>query len=165
MRMLKYENYNIKDYYLLGDEIMNIRKYREDEIEELVELWYDVSIKAHSFISDDYWRAGKKDMREKYIPMSATYVIEDNEEIIGFVSIVDDYLAAIFIGTNYQDKGYGNKLLDYIKTKKDYIELRVYKKNEKTVKFYLKNDFHIQEESIDELTGEEEFLMVWNKEK
>lgn len=142
---------------------MDIRKYRENEIEDIVELWYEVSIKAHDFISDDYWEAGKVEMKEKYIPISDTYVIEDDEKIIGFISMVQDYLAAIFINISYQNKGYGKRLLDYIKTQKDYIELRAYKKNNKTVEFYLRNDFHIKEESIDEETGEKEYLMIWNR--
>lgn len=142
---------------------MLIRRYKENEIDHIVELWYKVSIIAHNFISEKYWEAGKKQMHGVYIPMSDTYVIEDNENIAGFISMVDNYLAAIFIGTQYQNKGYGKKLLDYIKEQKDYLELKVYKKNSKTVDFYLKNGFEIKEESMDEDTKEAEYFMKWVK--
>lgn len=142
---------------------MVIRKYEEEELDDIIELWYKVSIKAHDFISYDYWESGKSEMKEKYIPMSETYVIEEDKKIIGFISMVQDYLAAIFIDIEYQNKGYGKTLLDYIKTQKNHIELKAYKKNSKTINFYLKNGFKVKEESVDEETGELEYLMEWIK--
>jgi hypothetical protein len=39
---------------------MIIRKLESDDIYETVELWYETSIHAHSFISSDYWGKNKK---------------------------------------------------------------------------------------------------------
>ncbi|MCM3763879.1 hypothetical protein [Neobacillus niacini] len=53
-------------------------------------------------------------------------------------------------------------MLNFIKSKRETIQLlKVYKKNNKAVDFYLKNGFVIKEELLDDLTGEEEFLMEW----
>ena len=105
------------------------------KIDYIVELWCEISKRSHDFISKEYWEEKKEDMREKYIPMSDTYIIEDNNKILGFVSMVDNYLAAIFIDSNYHNKGYGNKLLNFIKEIKDEIQLKVYKKNKKLMNF------------------------------
>ncbi|SFM00468.1 GNAT family N-acetyltransferase [Halanaerobium salsuginis] len=67
-------------------------------------------------------------MREKYIPMSDTYIIEDNNHLYGFVSMLDNYLAAIFIDEKFQKKGLGKSLLEYVKKDRAYIELKVFKK-------------------------------------
>lgn len=77
--------------------------------------------------------------------------------------MVDDYLAALYIDVKYQKKGYGKRLLDYVKLKHDQIHLKVYKKNETAVNFYLRNGFMIKKETVDEFTNEEEYVMYWHK--
>ena len=68
-----------------------------EDIDHLVQLWYTVSIKAHHFISPDYWHGAKEKMRSEYLPGSETYVARIDNQIVGFVSMLDAYLAAIFI--------------------------------------------------------------------
>ena len=143
---------------------MNIRRVNiETEIEKLVEIWYGGSLIAHNFIDKDYWKSQRTAMKEKYLPMAETYVISDETEIVGFISMVNSYLAALFIDPKHQSKGYGKKLLNFIKGQREKIQLKVYRKNEKAVHFYLKNGFAKIEELLDDQTGEKEFLMEWKK--
>ncbi len=142
---------------------MNLRKCKANELDQLVELWYQVSLRAHDFIPAEYWYNAKKDMMEKYMPMAETYVLDEDDEIVGFVSMVDNYLAAIFISLEWQGKGCGKNLLNYIKEIRDEISLKVFVKNKKACQFYLKNGFQIKEELVDEDLNEAEYVMVWNK--
>lgn len=148
---------------LIGDDNMNIRVNKETEIERLVEIWYEGSLIAHDFIDKDYWKSQRKEMKEKYLPMSETYVISDKGIIVGFISMVNNYLAALFIDNKHQSKGYGKELLRFIKEQRENIQLKVYKKNDKAVHFYLKNGFAKIEELLDGQTGEKELLMEWKK--
>lgn len=102
-------------------------------------------------------------MKEKYIPMSETYVLSNEKEVAGFISMVDNYMAALFIDVKHQGEGYGRRLLNFIKGRRENIQLKVYKKNNKAVNFYSRNGFVIKEELLDEQTDEEEFLMGWEK--
>ncbi|MGM9968413.1 MAG: GNAT family N-acetyltransferase [Rummeliibacillus sp.] len=140
---------------------MNIRSIKKTEINKLVEIWYEGSLIAHDFIDKGYWKSQKVEMEEKYIPMSETYVVSNEKDVVGFVSMLDNYLAALFIDVKHQGGGHGKRLLNFIKGKRESIQLKVYKKNNKAVDFYLKNGFVIKEESLDEQTSEEEFLMEW----
>lgn len=81
-----------------------IREYRKAEIDILVDIWYQSSLIAHDFIDKDYWKSKREEMKEKYLPMSENYVISKNAEIMGFISMVDNYLAALFIKAKYQGK-------------------------------------------------------------
>ncbi|WP_237446597.1 GNAT family N-acetyltransferase [Shimazuella alba] len=81
---------------------------------------------------------------KKVIPMSETYVISNEKDVVDFVSMVDNYLAALFIDVKHQGGGYGKRLLNFIKSQREYIQLKVYKKNNKAVDFYLKNGFVIK---------------------
>ncbi|MEC6749170.1 N-acetyltransferase [Marinilactibacillus sp. XAAS-LB27] len=142
---------------------MKIRESHQVDLDYLVDIWYEASLDAHDFIAPNYWREQQVVMKEKYLPLSETYVISEGNGIVGFVSLVDDYLAALFIDVNVQGEGYGKALLNFVKDQRDFIQLTVYKKNQNAVDFYLKNHFSIKEQSIDHQTSEEEYVMHWIK--
>lgn len=150
------------DLYVRDDKV-NIRPNKKTEVNKLVEIWYEGSLIAHGFIDKNYWKSQQTKMEEKYIPMSETYVVSNEKDIVGFVSMMNNYLAALFIDVKHQGGGYGKGLLDFVKRQRENIQLKVYKKNNKAVDFYLKNGFVIKEETLDEQTSEEEYLMEWEK--
>ncbi|WP_379139746.1 GNAT family N-acetyltransferase [Paenibacillus sp. sgz500992] len=142
---------------------MRIELHKQSDIDTLTDIWYRGSIQAHDFIDQEYWLSQKTEMRDKYIPMSDTYVIYNQSEIVGFVSMVEDYLAALFIDTSYQKNGYGKELINFMKIQKSKITLKVYKENTSATRFYEKNGFTIKETLLDENTNQEEYLMEWKE--
>ena len=102
-------------------------------------------------------------MANEYLPNSETYVAIKNEEIVGFIAIVDNYLAALFVKIKLQRNGTGRFLLNYIKEARETIQLKVYVKNPDSIGFYLSQGFNILSEGIDKDTNEPELLMEWNK--
>ncbi|RKD75960.1 putative acetyltransferase [Sinobaca qinghaiensis] len=142
---------------------MRIRPNKETDIDTMVEIWYEGSAAAHHFIDKAYWTSQREEMKNTYLPMAESYVICKDAEIVGFVSMVDSYLAALFIDLTHQGKGHGRELLDFIKARYKHIQLKAYKKNHQAVQFYLKNGFMIKEEKVDENTKEVECVMEWQK--
>jgi len=115
---------------------INMWNLKSSDIDTVVELWYNTSIQAHNFISADYWKENKKAMAETYLAII-------NDEIVGFVGMVDNFLAAIFVQSNMQGQGIGNNLLCYIKERRKIIQLKVYKKNSNSIHFYKKQGFNL----------------------
>src|SRR5699024_11545674 len=76
-----------------------------------------------------YWESQIEEMKEKYIPMSETHVITNQTKIIGFISMVEGYLAALIIDVAYQNNGAGKELLNFEKRRRNKIRLKVYKEN------------------------------------
>ena len=142
---------------------INIRNLKNSDIETVVELWYNTSIQAHNFISPDYWEENKKAMVEIYLPNSETHLAISNNKIVGFVAMVDDFLAALFVQSNMQGQGIGNNLLCYIKERRETIQLKIYKINSNSVHFYKKQGFDVLSDEIDKNTNEIEYLMEWIK--
>ncbi|SDO48084.1 GNAT family N-acetyltransferase [Alkalicoccus daliensis] len=140
-----------------------IRLNNNAELEEMMDIWYEGSVTAHGFVDAKYWASQRNDMKLKYFPLAENYIIRNETEIIGFVSMVDNYLAALFVNALYQGMGYGKELLDYVKDQYDFIQLKVYKKNFRAADFYLRNSFVVKKELLDENTKEEEYLMEWYK--
>ncbi|WP_289024250.1 N-acetyltransferase [uncultured Salegentibacter sp.] len=143
---------------------MKIRKLNTKDIETVVELWYETSIIAHDFIQADYWEKNKEAMASIYLPNSETYLAIEDEKIAGFVAMAENFLAAIFVNNQIQGKGIGRKLLNFVKDTRTMIQLKVYKKNMKTVDFYRSQGFEVISENKEEKTGEYEFLMEWREE-
>lgn len=50
-----------------------------------------------------------------------------------------------------------------MKKVKSILKLSFYQKNEKATKLYLREKFSIQSETVDDNTGEKEFVMVWRR--
>ncbi|WP_372713657.1 N-acetyltransferase [Ilyobacter sp.] len=140
---------------------MAIRKIKEEEILEAVELWYEVSVKAHNFISSDFWKKNKELMATKYLPASETYIAVEGGKILGFVAMAENFLAAIFVDEKEQGKGIGKNLINHVKEGREVIRLNVYKKNQKTIDFYKSQGFKIISEKLEVATNEVEFIMEW----
>lgn len=139
-----------------------IRKYNEGDIDTIMQIWLDTNIRAHHFISSEYWRTNCKMVREM-LPLAEIYVYEDDcaKQIDGFIGLDDNYIEGIFVKEEAQSKGIGKQLLDCAKKVKSTLRLSVYRKNEKAIKFYLREKFNIQSENVDDNTGETEFIMAW----
>lgn len=141
----------------------DILKATADHFPRLAELWLEASRSAHSFIDAAYWTANKQAMQSQYLPSSEVHICVQNDSVVGFIAMVDNHLAALFIDESCQGSGYGKFLLDHAKSTRDTITLNVFARNENATAFYRKQGFSIQSEQIDEPTGELEYVMTWQR--
>ena len=140
-----------------------ITKFKIEQLDELMKIWLETNIDAHSFIPKEYW-IYKAPLVRKLLPSSDIYVFKECNTIKGFIGVIENgYIAGIFIKKEYQREGIGNKLIDYIKSKYENITLDVYNKNEKALNFYYKNNFKILDSKIDEETKELEYTLFYKK--
>ena len=139
-----------------------IRKPLPTEIEAIIKIWLDGNMQAHPFIQPDYWLKHIGYMRQ-VLPQSEVYVCEVEGEIAGFIGLDGDYIAGLFVGKQHQSQGIGTSLIKFIKQQHCTLTLAVYKKNEKAMRFYHKQNFVVMEERIDSNTNEAELLMSWNR--
>ena len=137
-----------------------IRKLLNGDIDRVADIWLKANLKAHFFISEQYWISNYEFVKEM-LPQAEVYVYEDDKMIQGFIGINDEYIEGIFVSDEMQSRGIGKMLLDYIKDKKDRLQLKVYQKNVRAMSFYQREGFTIQSEGMDEFTGEKEYVMNW----
>ena len=139
-----------------------IRKFRENDLPSIMQIWFDSNVEVHSFIPEKYWM-DNFEMVKDILPQAEIYVYENLWKISGFIGLNKDYIEGIFVKKNMRSKGIGKQLLNYVKKLKDEMHLSVYQKNYKAISFYQREDFVIQSESIDNDTYEKELLMSWKK--
>ena len=139
-----------------------IRKLLNEDIDRVADIWLKTNLKAHYFISNQYWKSNYELVKEM-MSQSEVYVFEADKMIQGFVGLNDEYIEGIFVSDEMQSCGIGKLLLDYIKDKKVRLQLNVYQKNARAISFYQREGFIIQCEGLDEATGEKEYTMLWKR--
>jgi len=137
-----------------------IREFHVDDLDVVLDIWLQASINAHSFVESGFWESQVESMRDIYIPACESYVFVEGGEVIGFYSLHENTLAAIFIYPEFQGRGFGKELLSHAKQQRDVLTLSVYKANDSSVQFYLSKGFTIVGEQADEHTGHIEYLMT-----
>ena len=80
-----------------------IRKYNEGDIDTIIQIWLDTNIRAHHFISSEYWRTNCEMVREM-LPLAEIYVYEDDytKQIDGFIGLNNDYIEGLFVKETMQ---------------------------------------------------------------
>lgn len=139
-----------------------IRKYRDADMDQILDIWLSASIKAHAFIESAFWTSKVSEMREVYLPASETFVFESGAQIAGFYSLYENTLAAVFVAPSLQGKGVGTALIEDAKSRRERLQLTVYSENEPSIHFYKKHGFSSIGQQIDERTGHSELVMAYH---
>ena len=139
-----------------------IRELRETDINRVADIWLDTNLKAHYFIPARYWKSNFELVKEM-LSQAEVYVYEDDKEIHGFIGLSGEYIEGIFVSDEKQSQGIGKLLLDHAKDRKPKLRLNVYKQNTRAISFYQREGFEIQDESLDNATGEKDYVMTWQQ--
>lgn len=140
-----------------------IRPFQDSDMNKILAIWIEASIIAHPFISARIWKDNLDAMRNLYLPSSEITVACRDDKIIGFMSLVENHIAALFVEPQHQNMGIGKLLLKVAKGKYDHLTLKVFQKNFQAVHFYVFQGFQIQDSQFDEYFNEFEYVMKWDK--
>ena len=138
-----------------------IRKYQGKDIEELLDVWFLASSRAHPFLKDDFMEQERENIRNKWIPHSETWVYEHEGEVIGFISLIGIEVGAIFVAPNRHRQGFGRALMDHAKSIHKTLEVEVFKENKIGRRFFDRQGFIVIKELIHEETENKMIRMRW----
>lgn len=139
-----------------------IRTAQKTDMEQLLQIWLNSNIDAHDFIPQKYWIDNYPLVADQ-LPQADIYLYEADGNIYGFVGVMDGYIAGIFVDKAHRSAGIGRQLLNHVKALYPTLSLGVYQKNQRAVRFYLREGFAINKEQLDESTGEIEYSMFWQR--
>ena len=66
-----------------------IRLFEEEDLDEVLAIWLDANLRAHSFIPAGYWEGRREEVRQA-LPQAELYVWEEQGEILGFLGLEGD---------------------------------------------------------------------------
>ena len=140
-----------------------IRTFRSADLTEIMHIWLSANLKAHDFIPADYWESHFEQV-QALLPAAELYIYEEDAgALCGFIGMSGDYIAGIFVKEGARSGGIGKQLLDCVKSFRQSLTLNVYRKNERAVRFYLRENFTVRSQRLEKDTGEEEYLMEWKR--
>lgn len=132
------------------------------DLETISQIWLMSNLDTHDFIEKEHWLNNYSFVKKAF--SSATiYAYYSDNKIVGFLGIINEYIAGIFILQDYRSLGIGTQLLKAIQSTHTKPTLDVYQKNTLALKFYQKNGFHIQQEKLDIQTEEIEYFLEWHQ--
>lgn len=130
-----------------------IRKYEDKDLEGMLDVWYQASLVAHSFLTAEFFEQERRNIRDVYLDNSETWIYEDEGRVVGFLSMHENEVGAIFIYPEMQGRGIGRALMDVAKGLHETLELEVFKENLKARGFYEHYGFVTFKEYVPEEFG------------
>ena len=131
-----------------------IRPFQTDDTDTIVSIWRDASALAHSFLPAAFIEQEADALRNIYLVHAETSVIEVDGTIVGFVSLVDDELAGLFLRPAFHGRGLGRAMVDFAKAQKGPLRVEVFENNHIGRKFYASYGFRGDETFVHEASGE-----------
>lgn len=124
---------------------MHIRKYRDWDKEAILDIYANGKSEELEGFNFEKKPDLCSEYREKIkFLKSEIYVIQKGENVVGFGGYKNNYISFLYIKKSEQNKGYGEKLLDFLieKINRDVI-LHTINGNIKAINFYQKNGFKL----------------------
>ncbi len=144
-----------------------IRKIKEEDLTNVMTIWVKGNFKANSFIEKDYWLEIYNQTKLDFLENYKTYVYVENDEILGFISICDNEIKAIYVKEEKRENGIGTKLLNHCRDnlgENTEMYVKIFEKNMKGILFFSKRQFKNNKIQLNEQFNETEYIMIWKKE-
>ncbi|PJG58936.1 GNAT family N-acetyltransferase [Aeromonas cavernicola] len=136
-----------------------LRPSRPDDMEQILEIWLLASLQAHDFVDASCWWQAQETLRTRYFERARLWVYEERDQLLGFMALVDNYLAALFVRPDQQQRGVGHALLQEAKRQKEALYAVVFAENSEAVRFYHHHGFIIEAENPDPHSGHPQYRM------
>jgi putative acetyltransferase len=134
---------------------VQIRQYKESDLESVLDSWEMATRLAHEFMTDNFIAQERKNVAEIYLPNTDTWIAEIDSEVRGFIALMGNEVGAIFLQPKFHGKGIGKALMDKAQELHGNLEVEVFKTNAIGRNFYSKYGFESLEEKLHEPTGQQ----------
>ena len=130
---------------------MSIRPFRSSDTDGVVGVWLASTIPGQPFISEAGWRAMENEVRHELLPIADTWVVEDDGELVAFVSVVDDTIGGLFTLPDPSGQGVsGSPSSSKLGDRERVCFVEVFEANDEAVRFYRNRGFVDHERTTDE---------------
>ena len=141
-----------------------IRPMVAGDVERSADIWLRASKIAHGFLGYELLEDQHQLMKDVYLLQAENWVIVSDDQVVGFVGFIDNFIGGLFVDPDFQGQGFGLKLLQHAHNLKQHLELQVYERNQKAVKLYQRYGFEIiqRDETDDDGLPFAQLTMVLN---
>jgi GNAT superfamily N-acetyltransferase len=134
-----------------------IRPARPDEYDEVARVWMNSWVSTGLDVASNFLLAKLRARVRLEIEKGwSLFVADDDGELAAMLAIHLPlrYLDQLFVAPEYQGHGLGRRLLAFTRTHlPDEIELRCVRENEKAWRWYAREGFVFEQETVEPMTG------------
>lgn len=138
-----------------------LRPYNSSDVDAVVSVWRAASAVAHPFLSNEFLDQEEKNIREVYVKHAQTWVVDIADEVVGFISLIDNEIGGLFLRLDFHGRGLGQAMVDLAYEEKGPLKLEVFEKNQIGRRFYDRYGFQFKERRHHEPSGEDVLLLVF----
>jgi GNAT superfamily N-acetyltransferase len=139
--------------------VVVIRALKADDVDDVIQVWIASTIPGQSFLPEEHWRAMEPVIREELMPIAETWVVEDDGELVAFMSLLDDLIGGLFTHPDHQRHGHGRALIEHARERYDPVFVEVFEANEDAIRFYRRRGFVDCHRRVDEESGLPQLVM------
>ena len=132
---------------------LTLRKAKPCDCDDISEIWFAASLRAHDFLPSRYWWERQEALQRLYQDKAEVWVAEVDQQVCGFLALVEHKLIALFVAPSWQNKGIGSQLLELAKSLRPRLELHLFADNTSALSFYLRHRFEILWKRPERYTG------------
>jgi putative acetyltransferase len=142
-----------------------LRQYTDDDLDELLDVWYRASLVAHSFLSEDFLEVERCQIADHWLPMADTMVYEAEGRVVGFLALIGNEVGAVFVDPDRQGHGIGRALMDSARDRRPFLELHVFEANTIGRRFYDAYGFEFVSRHVHEATAQPELRLRFESDR
>lgn len=131
-----------------------IREYQQQDTDAVVAIWRAATAVAHPFMTPGFIEQEATALRELYLKFAKTWVSVVDGDIIGFVAMLENEVAGLFLRPAFHGQGLGRAMIDHVFARIGPLRVEVFEKNAIGRRFYAAYGFVGSERYLHEPTGE-----------
>ena len=139
-----------------------VRAFAPGDLGRTMDLWLAANLDAHAFVPAAYWREHLDEVAVA-LPKSEVWVYEEGGAIRGFLGLVGDFIAGLFVEAESRSCGVGGALLAHAKLRRPALALCVFEENARARAFYEREGFTLRERRMSDCPPHWELCMGWER--
>ncbi len=141
-----------------------IKRAEKTQTYEILDLWLRTAAHDNPFIEDNFWERHYDEVKARFFTNSEGFIYKLNGKIVGYICVTgENYIAGLFVDPDFQRRGIGTRLIEFVKTEYSLLHINVYAKNRGMLEFCTRRGFLIDGALRRPDNGEIQYTMILNR--
>lgn len=141
-----------------------IRRAEKPQTYEILDLWLRTASHDNPFIEDNFWERYYDQVKARFFTGREGFVYKLDGKIVGYICVTDEnYIAGLFVDPQFQNRGIGTRLIEFVKTEYSLLHINVYAKNRGMLEFCTHRGFLIDGAVRHPDNEQIQYTMIWNQ--
>lgn len=143
-----------------------LKKLTNADVDNIMDFWKYEVVKLDKSLKNQDITGKYTNVRDKFLKnIYSTMVYTEDDNICGFVSIINNEIWGILVKETIRREGIGTVLIESCKKKSKVLTAKVPRKNKVAIMFFKSNGFKIIDTSQDENAEDETYTLEWHKQE